>query len=336
MFATLLASALLAFIGQAPAETGSRDVTFENRAPSSEPTELVRRFAWPGQWRTQQQYELANERFHLRVPDTREPNGEPFGLLVWISPTPDGRVPPNYEAALDKHRLIWVSAHNTGNDRNLMQRLGLALDAAYNVPFQYDIDPERVYVAGLSGGGRCASHLGVNYSDIFRGALPIIGCNFYREVEPPSRPGKLWRAFHAPTPGMKKLAAMQPLVIVTGSGDGNREQCHTYAQAYEADGFTAVTYIEVQGMGHTYPPAETFDKALGHLDERDGPDEATLKRHDLADRRLDDALADLEDKPLVGKRKLRGLARSMPDTPAGRRARFIADRLDVGLPIEQD
>lgn len=336
--ATLLSLSACVFAAGPPVahQTGAYDATLAHRSPDSAPQKLIFRHGLPQDWQHTQDYDLAQETVRFHVPDDYDPQAEPMGLLVWASPSGSGAVPRDYAQVLAEHRLIWVGAHGNGNRRQLMQRLGLTLDAAFNAPLYYTIDPERVYIAGLSGGGRLSSRLGVNHAELFRGALPIIGCDFYRPVEAPSRPGSFWRSFHGPTKRSLRNAQRQPLVIVTGTQDGNREQCQAYAKAYEKVGFKAVSYINVPNMGHTLPPAKVFGDALALLDQRPEPATPELKRHATGQKHLNAALAKHAQDPPAGLKALRRVALRYDDTPAGRQARFTADRLEFPVAAPTD
>ncbi len=207
-------------------------------------------------------------------------------MLVWISPSPSGVLPNEWRPLMDKHRLIWVGPDHAGNDREIWQRLGLPLDAVHNTKHRYRIDETRIYIAGLSGGGRCASRLGIVYADVFRGTLAIVGCDFYRALESTSRPGKFWRpTFRRPKGPIFRFARQRSRhVLLTGETDANREQTLvTYEQGYLKDKFQHVHYLEVPNMGHSVPPVEWFDKAIGMMDggarERRS-DEETKRRRD--------------------------------------------------------
>lgn len=252
----------------------------------------------------------------------------PWGVLIWISPSPTGYVPRGYERVLAERKLIWISIHNNGNNRETLERFGLTLCAAYNAQLLYDVDPERIYLAGLSGGGRSTSMLATVYADVFRGGMPVVGCNFYRTLEVPSNPGRAWGASTPPSSAMARLAKNQPLIIVTGGDDYNREQCEVFADAYQGDGYRMVTYVEHEGMGHTYQSPEQFAETLALLDERPElrPQEET--RQTAAQARLDAALERLQINSEQGMTMLRSLGRSAVDTPAGRRARYLLARME--------
>ena len=51
----------------------------------------------------------------------------------------------------------------------LERRLPLALLGYWNARSRYPIDPDRVYVGGLSGGSRVAQIAALAYPDVFRG-----------------------------------------------------------------------------------------------------------------------------------------------------------------------
>ena len=83
---------------------------------------------------------------------------------------------------------------------------------------RFNVDPRRVYISGFSGGGRVASCLGVAYADIFSGAMPFMGVNFYRDVPAPH--GKKFRLNYLPHKDLLAIAKKDGrFVLVTGSDD---------------------------------------------------------------------------------------------------------------------
>jgi hypothetical protein len=128
--------------------------------------------------------ELAGERFLVYVPAQRPPEG--YGLLVFVPPWQDARLPSGWAVALDRYGVIFASAARSGNDENpLGRREPLALLAAQNLMRQYPVDPERVYIAGFSGGSRIALRLALGYPDLFRGAILDAGSDPIGTAEVP-------------------------------------------------------------------------------------------------------------------------------------------------------
>jgi dienelactone hydrolase len=114
--------------------------------------------------------DLSREHFVMVVPASRPPAG--YGLLVFIPPWEDARVPVGWAPILEQQGIIFVSAGASGNgEKPLARRLPLALLAAYNVMQRYAIDPQRAYVGGFSGGARVALTAALDFPDVFTGAL---------------------------------------------------------------------------------------------------------------------------------------------------------------------
>ena len=220
--------------------------------------------------------DLSTETFEVFVPReyadraATTGGGEPWGLLVWVSPGPYGATQrTDVGDVLRKHHLLWVGANNAGNKRFTWDRVALALDAVYNMNALYEISPDRIYVAGYSGGGRIASALTMLFPDVFRGGLMVVGCDFYQPVAVPDRPGTHWPPSfqQPPRDRLDRVRHDSRLVLLTGTRDFNRAQNRAISQAMKEDGFEHVTYIEVPGGDHYMGlDPEWFDRALGALD----------------------------------------------------------------------
>ncbi len=199
-------------------------------------------------------YDLDKESFEVFVPASYEPK-RPAGLLVWISPASSGG-PSRKEnlEVLSQQNLIWIGANNTGNDRFHWYRTGLALDAVHNMQRLYDIDPERTYIAGYSGGGRVASSMALLYPEVFRGGAFFFGSNYFRNVPVPDKPGVFWRAgFPAPTTeDLSLLRQEHRFVLITGEHDFNRDETRANSEMFTKDRFEHMTYIEIPGVDHGY------------------------------------------------------------------------------------
>lgn len=254
-----------------PAQTGAFRISFTQRSPLSDAAIIARRLGITldamKQTGAPLTYELAKETFQVYVP--ADYTGEtPYGLLVWINAGPDGHIPQDWLDMLDKHKLIAIGADNSGNDREVWTRMGLALDAAHNMRQKYNLDPRRIYVGGGSGGGRTSSQLGVCFADAFAGGYYMIGVNFYRIMRPEGSKTGHWRAGYMPPPKEVLTLAKQRTrhVLLTGDNDPNREQTQVYARGFEQEGFKYVTYIQVPDMGHAMPDAQWFEKGIVALD----------------------------------------------------------------------
>jgi hypothetical protein len=267
----LLVVVLLCPASPAQEHTPAAEVRFTERSPLSALPVLSARLGWPMRsieaTGKEQDYDLSKESFTLYASNEYDGH-EPWGLFVWVSAGNTGRFPEPWLDVLEKHKLLAVGANGAGNDRAPWIRLGLALDAAHNLAKQYRIDPHRIFIAGGSGGGRCASMLGVCYPDVFEGGFYLIGCNFYRPMGPEDGRPVHWNPdYQRPIKKYFTLATRRSRhVLLTGDDDMNREQTHVYYNGFVADRFRHVTYLQVPGAGHALPDAEWFKKGLALLE----------------------------------------------------------------------
>ena len=262
-----------------PHRTGRFRAVLAERSPESDLSVLAGRFtlsasqieaADPERGR----YDLGGESFEVYVSDRYRP-AEPTALLVWVSPTPRGGVwSAEVKQVLAERGVIWVGANRSGNERSKWVRMGLALDAAHNLTRLYNVDPERVYVGGYSGGGRTASALALLFPERFRGGLCVMGVDYYRRVPMPDRPGAYWPpVFPAPPrEALRRVRDLGRYVLVTGEKDFNRAQTRAYFAGFQMDGFAGVTYLEIPGATHFEGfDGEWFARALDALDPRPAP-----------------------------------------------------------------
>lgn len=214
------------------------------------------------------QYDLRNERFGLYVPDVNDVN-EPFGLLAWITMGAPN-IPEGYTEIFDKYRIISVGVDDSGNARKSTygRRMPLALDGVHNVMKMYNVDPNRVYITGISAGGRVSSVACMHYPDIFKGGIFIIGANCWEPVRNPTKRRKYWPAtFHKPFGKYWNMARHHGrYVMLTGTKDFNRLEMHTYYHRIYKRALKNVIYLEVPGMGHGIPPADWFERAIEYID----------------------------------------------------------------------
>lgn len=246
-------------------EVGSSDLVFDQAAPMSSDAELRRRFRATDQ---PPPFDLVREKFRVVIPATYRPETA-WGLFVWIDASPQPNLSMDWVPILAEKKLLFVGADNTGNGRNMFDRCRLAVDAVHNMKSRFHVDPDRVYVSGISGGGRVASNVGIAYADVFTGTFPIVGVNFYKPI-PTGEPNMFWLPRYQPDARILESAkAKNRYVLLTGEKDFNRENAlRVYRDGFQAEGFRHALYLEVPGMGHGKPPADWFAKGIEFLDAR--------------------------------------------------------------------
>lgn len=200
--------------------------------------------------------------WEIYVPDRYERENPP-GLMVYISPSPSGEIPRGWKSVMDQGNVIWIAAARSGNRVSPARRALFALVAPTLAARHYAIDPERVYLTGLSGGGRMAGMVAADYPQLFKGAIFSCGVDFWDEHPP--REFELFRRNH--------------FVFVTGTRDHALEQTRRVHQRYVEAGVDNSELMIIRNMTHRNPDGPVLESAIRYLDSRIGSeDPATQPR----------------------------------------------------------
>ena len=281
------------------------DQVFDRHSPLAAKWEFARRVFTPTTFDRLRRFEraagvvaaehaldLREERFDVFVPGRRPPGG--YGLVVFVSPMQDFVLPADWKRELDKRGIAFVAARRSGNRENMYERrMPLALHAYGNVAARLPLDPERVVVAGFSGGARIAQRLALAYPDVFRGAILFASSDPFGV--PGVRPGEapLWpplREF------METFQARTRVVFITGSQDlPNRARDARTRESLRDYCVRHVTEIAISRLGHWLPDRRGLSRALdavgpGSGVAADGPDAGCDGR---LQRRVEAALDDV-------------------------------------------
>jgi pimeloyl-ACP methyl ester carboxylesterase len=251
------------------------EVTFTDYAPLSGSSELVRRLFSPlaaahlahelersGKTLNEQALNLAEEKFGVYVPSRKPPGG--YGLMVFVPPWPDTRLPPGWGPVLDRYGVIFVSAARSGNDQSVLgRRVPLALLAEENAARRYPVDPQRVYIAGFSGGSHVAMRLALGYPDTFRGAILNAGSDPIGSAEIPLPPRDLFLRFQSST----------RVLYITGARDSlhrhEDEASMTSMRSWCVPGSDSYVMADA---GHEVADPDALSRALYALRQTGQPD----------------------------------------------------------------
>lgn len=232
---------------------------------------------------------LQEETFFARVPQSYNQR-QPCGLLVYIDPAPSGRPPRAMWEGLDELGFICISPAAAGNNRFATERLQLGLDAVSTARRRWSIDPDRIYVSGVSGGGKMASESINCFPDIYRGAICIVGINWYENL-PSGQGNKVWPAEFSKPVGRRWTQLLQHrIAAVTGSNDFNRAPVTAGVLFYQREKLNARLF-DIEGLGHDLPSPGAFTQQLSWVDE---VAREKAKRLSLE---ADDTLAAAHDEP---------------------------------------
>jgi predicted esterase len=174
------------------------------------------------------------------------------GVLVYVSPTSSGAPNPEWLQVFEDKKLIWVAAEGFGNSEPGAQRVLAAVMGLARIQQQFQTDSGRIYIAGLSGGGRIASQAATRFPRMFNGALYIAGVDFWTEAEKP----------------LLDFIAQNRYVFLTGSQDFNRREIRKAYKKYQEAGVKDVLLMDLEGYGHHNPDAAQLARALEFLDRQ--------------------------------------------------------------------
>ncbi len=189
--------------------------------------------------------------FSVYVPESYDPE-KPAGVMVYISPTPSGDVPDSWKPVLDSHNLIWIGANQSGNRILVSRRVLFSILAPTVIEQHYRRNNERIYISGLSGGGKTASLVATSQARLFKGA--IYNCGVERwEITDPAIVDEI-RKNH--------------FVFVTGEFDQARGPTKKVYRAYRQAGVENVLLMDIRDMTHRNPDSRHFREAIEYLDSR--------------------------------------------------------------------
>jgi pimeloyl-ACP methyl ester carboxylesterase len=262
-------------IGDSAEFTGLQSgVVFSHYSPLSSSAELLRRLLSPlnadavrkrmaqsAVALRDQPIDLAQERFAVYVPPHSQAKG--YGLLVFVPPWENGMLPRGWAEILDRHGVIFVSAANSGNAANVLDRREpLALLAAHNIMQRFRVDPERIYIGGFSGGSRIALRLALGFPDVFRGALLNAGSDPIGDAETPLPPAELFLRFQE----------MTRIVYISGQHDDVNVEKDTASTRSMLEWCVFDTYLERSPwVEHEVAGSAALDRALVTLDKHAKP-----------------------------------------------------------------
>ncbi len=202
---------------------------------------------------------LKNLPVSVYVPDTYKKE-KAAGLMIYILGTYPNQ---EYKKVMDKNNMIWAGINCYSFNLNDILR-GKAphevftLGMVYNMMKRYNIDPSRIYMAGLSWGGRLTGIILHRYPNIFKGGIASGGCD--SQLRDTGKPGFIDAFNYA----QQKTA----IVVSAGDYDYNRDEAYNMATVFKRQMFRNVHYMQEPGKGHVELSGENFEKALQMLDAR--------------------------------------------------------------------
>ncbi len=177
-------------------------------------------------------------------------SASPAGVLIFISPNATALPQPGWYQLLRDSNLHWIAAENFGNDKRTAQRVLAAIMGLRRLEREFELDRKRIYIGGMSGGGRAASTAIITFPRLFSGALYIVGAD------------PLTRDAPAQLPDIRE----NRYVFITGTRDFNRGEMRAIYRNYVESGVENALLMDLRKFGHEYPNVEQLKHALDFLD----------------------------------------------------------------------
>ncbi len=181
-----------------------------------------------------------------------------YGIYCHVSPGDKGTRQAGYADVMDRLKLIYVSPGGTSNQRPMLRRIRLALDATTSVQKEFKIDPKRIVVGGLSGGGHMAMCTHASFPDVFMGAVSH-AAQSYLPIETVGH-------FPGLDLGDLKGGALKghKWCVISGDKDQNYQEIIKTSAEWDKNRFD-YRFFDVPGMAHVNAGPAALEEALKWL-----------------------------------------------------------------------
>jgi hypothetical protein len=217
-------------------------------------------------------FSIEGQKATLYVPEYQN---KPYGVFIYISHKDEGWEPNEaYQEILKKHNLIMLSPHQAGNKEDVFRRIALALDSLKTIQLSLPTNPKFYFIGGTSGGGALATHLSINFPNIFKGVhCAVRGMLLWdvpQELPYRNKPVQPNAVFYSNLGYMnksqlknlaKKEQASCKFAFITGTNDYNYEIVTKSAPQWLECGFQTKLY-DIPQHNHALTPAKEFDEII--------------------------------------------------------------------------
>lgn len=124
---------------------------------------------------------LSTYTYDIYIPPDYD-GSKPYGLVTFVNSGNNGGLIPQWQAVLNEKNLIYIAGDNIGNSIAVSIRSGVGMAAVYRMLELLNIDKDRIYASGNSGGARTAMSMALVYPEWFSGTLVNCGANYPRPV----------------------------------------------------------------------------------------------------------------------------------------------------------
>lgn len=202
----------------------------------------------PGEWTPD--YVATEQTYECYVPPRVKPK-QPAGLILFISPGDQGTGLENFRKVCDQSGMIFASPHAAGNNCETRRRVRIVLDVLDDVRQKHEIDPDRTWIGGFSGGSRIACSIAFALPEYFGGVIPVCAAGDLRMES--------WLRHRV----VDRLAVAH----LTGETDFNRGEVERFRGPALADFGVRSRVWVIPRLAHAIPGADDMVTVARWLDE---------------------------------------------------------------------
>ena len=231
---------------------GANEEWFRERADSPDDLIVYEEGAGPMRWQ-------------VYVPEDYDPL-KPPGVFVFVHAGADAYMQRGWAEALEERNMIFLSPFDAGNKTALNRRLTAGIAGIGELRERYELDENRFYLSGFSGGGRLTTLGMFHFPEVFTGGFPMSGADHFQKL-PNTTDAKSWfsEIENLDRDRMRQARSRGRYVYFTTQGDFNREGVVAIAKDMDKQGFRTLLIDKEEG-GHDLADAESLAKALDFMD----------------------------------------------------------------------
>jgi hypothetical protein len=195
---------------------------------------------------------------------------ESYGLVVYIDSDNDGNIKSEWINVLENDKLIWIAPDNVGNNIDINARMGIAWASLLKMKELFNIDTNRIYMSGQSGGARMAQTLAYLYPEVITGTVPICGASYPIEVsqdyETQNPDSHYEIIYYLSQNDLNYIKTFDRRYAIMTSFDDFREGdiMNIYYNGIESDGLIG-KFLEIPG-GHCSSSTQHFFNAISFVE----------------------------------------------------------------------
>lgn len=277
-------------------------------------------------------YDATAQAYELFVPPNYNPKRS-YPLVVFISPGNKAAGWNAWKQVCQKEGILFVGAHEAGNNSSMRKRLRIVLDVFDDVRRKYNTDPDRTYLSGFSGGGRAACAIAFALPECIGGVVPICAAGELRD--------ETWLR--------QRVRDRLSIALVTGESDFNRGEVERFkGPMWKELGIRSKVWVPKNG--HSLPKGNTLSevykwleegvKARADLARKDPssryPSDKALSREAWSSAMLAEGKKRMKDRKAYysGLMLAQGIMVRWPDLPAAAEAKSILLKIQDGATRE--